>query len=138
MFADNHLAFSLQGPSSLQCKEKSIVIMCLGADTVISVTPKSGFPNLSGSSVTDPSAAMMVEDDVPHQDPASRDQDDPMPDGDLDPEADIISPTAPKPARVAKKSPKPAISITLVHGDSIILSGDDFEVCIFFKSLMDI
>lgn len=55
--------------------------MCLSADTVISVTPKSRFPSLCGFLVADPSAAMLVDDG----------DDDPMPDGYLVAEVDIAS-----------------------------------------------
>lgn len=122
------LVFSLQGPSSLQSKSKSTIIMCFGADTVISVTPKC--LSLSGPSVFNPSAAV-VEDDHSHLDPASRDEDDPTPDEDLDAEADTTSPAAPKPAHASVKLLKPIISTTLAHGD-------DFDVCILSKSLAEI
>jgi hypothetical protein len=113
--------------------------MCLGSDAVIAVTPKSGFPSpaepSNGASVTGPSSSMLVDDEdvvmiddvLPAQDETG---DDPPPEGDVA-DANLntaIAPGAPASGRYTPKPPKPAIVTTLVHGDVLLLSGDDFEV----------
>ncbi|KAF9456067.1 hypothetical protein BDZ94DRAFT_1276582 [Collybia nuda] len=186
-----------KGGSSLDCKTNSIIIMCLGADTVISVVPKSGFHAPVGSSAGGSGTSVLIDDeaivadpnlitmdnlvlgdamdvdpilasgapvstqatapaassagggdfdevffapndgmdvdpeDVPVLDPATflGNEDDMVPGDDMDDEPDAAS-RAPGSSRAAVKPSKPALVITLVHGDLLILSGDDFEYSI--------
>jgi len=96
-----------------------VTILCLGADAMLSLVPKSGFAaQISVPSLPDTSSdtEMTLIDPAFHR---------------SKPEAGIeaIPPASDKGMKASKDKAKIEVAtITLVHGDVLILMGDDFEV----------
>lgn len=105
--------------------------MCLGSEAVISVIPKSGFEgSIHGNAVVDSSSLVPNNEDVIMGDDSGliKREGESAATLDVDMDPDIDTATSSKNVRNKVKPPKPAIHVTLVHGDAMILSGDDFEV----------
>ena len=122
--------------------------MCLGPEFVLSVTPKSGFEKVKGNQkgkekekprdqgVAVPALGLDALMPIVDEDVVMGDDDGdgmveqlPAPSGGND-GAVPAAPTATTRKRTVVKPPKSVISLTLVHGDAVMLSGDEFEYSI--------
>ncbi len=113
--------------------------MCLGADVELSLTPacKPQPMEIDATVSSKPSAvsAQMLDDLIP-LDPMDSDEEDiPLSVARLR----VISPFSASPASAApvsnaKRKKDSDILITLVHGDMLVLRGDEFEVRISLRS----
>ena len=125
--------------------------MCLGSEFVLSVSPKSGFEKEkekgkgkgkekekgAGQGVVGPALGPDVLMPIEDQDVVMGDED-----GDGDGTVEQAAPSGGSDGavpgatataagkRAVVKPPKPVISLTLVHGDAVMLSGDEFEYSI--------
>lgn len=126
---------SWQGSDCISAKHNDVLILCLGDDTELSLIPKSGFKGPEDPIAVDES---MLDGLIP------LDQDDPM-DGSFmkgendafagapldmmdETEVTVLEETSSKVPRRPGAKQKQTILVTLVHGDMILLSGDDFDV----------
>jgi hypothetical protein len=99
-----------------------VTILCLGADAVLSLVPKSGFAAQEVCESCLPDASSDVE--MTLIDPSFNA-------GKVEASIDSIPQVASKGMKASKK--KNAAAVTLVHGDVLVLIGDDFEViCLEF------
>ena len=109
-----------QGSRPLPCKQRTVAIMCLGADVELTVVPTSGYPlaahNGRGAGNGRAAARRSREDEE-------------WPDPDSDSDSEDDQPLAMSALSNGKgKKTKESMIFTLVHGDLLVLSGDDFEV----------
>lgn len=121
IFRDMCLIFK-QGPW-LRASSQPVIILCLGANAVLTLTPNSGFTTGDQSQVR---ICGNIQYEIPPDQSAGAD-------GMQGIETTSQSSTAPTTVKVeepdtVQKSPKDAIVITLVHGDALMVAGDDFAV----------
>lgn len=122
----------------MHARDHSVLVMCLGNEVVLTVTPKSALQSTGEHGDTMFNLATMI----------SMDDGGPGTQVPPDPEADVDGPqetldahtlvvdtllvptTAVVPQRTvaAKRETQDLLTVTLVHGDIMVLSGDDFEV----------
>jgi hypothetical protein len=142
----------------LKCKKRTAILMCLGSEIVIGLTPKVGLKTMqSKSSAIQPLSkmrvnsltAMEVSEDVEMgdetqvleaavEDDMDLGQDEicgtettspvDMNTSSRNPGVERASTTHTNSPGPAAKPSKHVILVTLVHGDAMTLSGDDFEV----------
>src|ERR1700683_3342718 len=95
-----------------------VTILCLGADATLSLVPKSGFATQEICEPCLPDASLDVEMTLinPLFNPVKAETG-----------IDSIPQVAGKGMKVSKKKNDVA-AVTLVHGDVLVLIGDDFEV----------
>jgi hypothetical protein len=93
-----------------------VTILCLGADAVLSLVPKSGFP---APEISDPPPDASEDTEMTLIYP-------PFNPGKTEPGIESIPQSTNK--ETAKKKKADAAVVTLVHGDVLVLTADDFEV----------
>lgn len=92
-----------------------VTILCLGADAVLSLVPKSGF---RAPEIGDPLPDVSSETEMTLIDPSFNP-------GKTEPSEESMPRSTNK--ETAKKKVDAAV-MTLVHGDVLVLTADDFEV----------
>ena len=113
----------------MDTRKNAIALMCLGADVELTIVPKGGFPSVSAV------VAGAPDDAEKDGEPDAMDVDD-----DDEPDTPLALVKQAKTAESASASRASARSgagrkkaedmlLTLVHGDIVLLSGDEFEVC---------
>jgi hypothetical protein len=120
---------ALRQGSVLPARSKTVAMLCLGADVELNVAPASGFPSVSRNGAL----AKSVSAPLARQSAIRVDEDD-----DWDPfGSPLTSEDEALSTRLAaslsrnrvKASKQPeSMLVTLVHGDMLLFSGDDFEV----------
>ncbi|RDB27915.1 hypothetical protein Hypma_002236 [Hypsizygus marmoreus] len=142
---------SRKGSPILSCTKHAIVLALLGSEATVTLTPKSGFqdqpPSASKTAAhptlptNEPTYApdMTALFPMPMEDDDIEMADETLPknerlSGDLLDTDDRMGPDATddisidvKPQTPVVKRPKCSITITMVHGDLVLLSGDNFE-----------
>lgn len=121
----------------LQAKERCIVVMCLGCEVIISISPKSAMPpNDNQTHLPDFDKLISMESFDPQEDQLT------MPEpgesvkldsGEKESQPHLVSIPSTMKEVMGKnpKSEKVEMTLSLVHGDVLLLEGDDFEVSIF-------
>jgi hypothetical protein len=115
----------------LKAKKHPVLVLCLGQDVELNIVPKLGFekPESCGGRMTDSDHVEkddfrdnfgkedLVGDTIPSE-------------GDPEVLASMAKPASSAAIGKARKTKSPAedLRATLVHGDILLLSGDDFEV----------
>lgn len=107
-------------------------MLCLGANIELSIIPKHGFPVPTRSIGKQPERVSTREAITKVAE--SEDEFSAVFDGPLSSSEDEALSTRRATSTRAKDEKKPAESmfVTLIHGDILLLSGDEFEVCCDF------
>lgn len=111
---------------------RTIAMLCLGADIELDIIPKHGFPVSTRSISKQPERASAQQARQAITKAAeSEDEFSAVFDGQLSSSEDEALSTRRAASTRVKVEKKPAKSmfVTLVHGDILLLSGDEFEVC---------
>ena len=115
-FSDECLIFK-QGPP-LRARLQPVTLLCLGANAVLTLKPNSGFAEENQSVIQ--TVGSIQDDNLPDQSVTVDDMEG-------TPHASTAPVSIAEPS-VIPKSSKDTIVITLVHGDALMVDGDDFEV----------
>ena len=110
-----------QGPAPLRCKQQAVAIMCLGADVELTIVPTSGYPfapHNERSAGNGRAARRRSRDEGGWSNS----------DSNSDSEDDEPLAASMLKKRKSKKAARESMLFTLVHGDVVVLCGDDFEV----------
>ena len=117
--SDECLIFK-QGPP-LRARLQPVTLLCLGANAVLTLKPNSG--SAKGNQSVIQTVGGIQDDNLPDQSVTVDD----MEGIEKTPHASTAPVSIAEPS-VIPKSSKDAIIITLVHGDALMVDGDDFEV----------
>ena len=120
---------SFQGNAPINAKEKAVVLVLLGCNMVLTVVPRSlkGTSSKAKNHIEDHEDILTAKDDKLEENSAGwiGKSDD------VDEELPLPEPSLASPKKKAASSNKDAYSLvfSLVHGDALVLFGDEFEVC---------
>ncbi|KAF8888100.1 hypothetical protein BD779DRAFT_1525594 [Infundibulicybe gibba] len=116
-----------RGTDLLDAKNHCVLILCLGGNTVLTVIPQSTL-NKTEEQAPDPNSLNSMDIDDVGDEGLEGFANGPSGTSD-EPSLTPVS-TVPKKAAAGKRTERPAFSLGLVHGDSVVLHGDAFEYSI--------
>ncbi|KAF7793518.1 hypothetical protein EIP86_004632 [Pleurotus ostreatoroseus] len=118
--------------ASIDARKGSVAFMCLGADIELSVAPACGIQAVQAPTTSSQRAAVATEmlDDLIQLDPMDSDDEEEIPLSVVRQKqisASNASPVSEALVSNTKRKKASDILVTLVHGDMLVLSGDEFE-----------